>query len=102
SFTAAPKEAQQGGQIGLNAHLLDELGIRLDPLLLCHDRWVRETVVWVDECPGDRILGPWLVHRAPRRKTIAGLGRRMDPRFPARRFVLLQDSGLELGLLRRV
>jgi hypothetical protein len=49
SFTASPKDTQQCGQIGFNAHLLDELGIRLDPLLLCHNRWVGETVVWVDE-----------------------------------------------------
>src|SRR5882757_8051904 len=73
SFTASPKDAQQCGQIRLNAHLLDELGIRLDPLLLCHYRWVGETVVCVDECPGDRILGPWLVHRSTSTKTIAGL-----------------------------
>jgi hypothetical protein len=60
SFSAGPKDAQQCGQIGLSAHLLDESGIclDLDPLLLCHDRWVGETVVWVDEWPGDRTLGP--------------------------------------------
>jgi hypothetical protein len=34
-------------------------GIRLDPLLLGHDRWVGETVVWVDEC----------IRRVPRRAT---------------------------------
>jgi hypothetical protein len=45
SFTASPKDVLQRGQIGLNTHLLDELVIRLDPLLLCHDRWVGETVV---------------------------------------------------------
>lgn len=39
-------------------NLRDELGIRLDPLLLSHDRQVGERVVWADECSGDRILDP--------------------------------------------
>jgi hypothetical protein len=43
SFTGVPKDGQQCGQIGLSSYLLGEPGIRLDPLLLCHDRWVRET-----------------------------------------------------------
>ena len=53
---------------GLSAHLLDEPGIRLDPTSPLSQPVGRRDSSWLDECPGNRVLGPSLVHRAPRRK----------------------------------